>query len=376
MNWVDSFAPLTAEQARIMREDFQSQGKKLVFTNGCFDLLHAGHVRYLQQARELGDALIVGLNSDESVRKLKGPTRPVNSELDRAEVLSALRAVDGVVIFHDKRATGLIDAIQPHVYAKGGDYTPESLDPDELAALQRAGTQIQILSLVPGRSTTSILQRVQSPLPSAGVLEEKKPLLLAVLGSGKGSNLRAILSAIDSGVLLAQVVVAISDLPDSPFLQTARAAGVPAHYLHPGDHPRKFDLKAQYELVEMLRKAGADLVVLAGFMRILKSPVFEAFEGRIVNIHPSLLPSHKGATAVRDALVAGDEQTGCTVHLVTPEIDSGRILAQAHVPIQPGDDEESLHARIQEQEHRLLPQVLAHWHQLQAHQIGVVSTSC
>lgn len=365
MSLPDSFSPLTPEEARVMREEFQCQGKKLVFTNGCFDLLHAGHVRYLQQARELGDALIVGLNSDESVRELKGPTRPVNSELDRAEVLSALRAVDGVVIFHDKRATSLIDAIQPHVYAKGGDYTPESLDPEERAALQRAGTEIQILSLVPGRSTTTILERVKDPMPAACVLKERRPLQIAVLGSGKGSNLRALLNAIESGTLSARIVAAISDLPDSSFLQTARKAGLPAHYLHPGDHPRRFDLGAQYELVDLLQKSGADVVILAGFMRILKSPVFEAFGGRIVNVHPSLLPAHKGATAVRDALTAGDDETGCTVHLVTPEIDSGRILAQAQVPILPSDDEVTLHARIQDQEHRLLPQVLASWHQLQ-----------
>ncbi len=372
MDFLDCFAPLTVEEARALREKLHGQGKKLVFTNGCFDLLHAGHVRYLQQARELGDALLVGLNSDASVRELKGPTRPVNHEVDRAEVLSALRAVDGVVIFHDKRATGLIDAIQPHVYAKGGDYTPESLDPGERAALDRAGTEIQILSLVPGRSTTRILQRVQAPQDTSA-FEEQRPLRLAVLGSGKGSNLRALIQAIESKALFAQIVAAFSDVENSAFLRIAREAGVPAQHLNPGDHPRRFDLEAQHELVSRLREAEVEVIVLAGFMRILKSPVFDAFEGRIVNIHPSLLPDYKGATAVRDALAAGDSETGCTVHLVTPEIDSGRILAQARVPILPGDDEASLHARIQEQEHRLLPQVLASWRQLQLNEIAVVS---
>jgi formyltetrahydrofolate-dependent phosphoribosylglycinamide formyltransferase len=358
------FAPLTPDQARALRDTLHQQGRRLVFTNGCFDLLHTGHVRYLQQARALGDALIVGLNADASVRALKGPTRPVNGELDRAEVLSALRCVDGVVIFHDLRATSLIEAIQPHIYAKGGDYTPDTLDPGEREALRRAGTEIQILSLVPGRSTTSILDRMKTGPKAEGgaaMVEKKPPLRIAVLGSGKGSNLQALIQAIQSGALPAQIVAAVSDVADSAFLEIARRAGLPAQYLPPGEHPRRFALEAQEHLVQLLQKAGAEVIVLAGFMRILKKPVFDAYAGRILNIHPSLLPAHKGATAVRDALAAGDAETGCTVHLVTPEIDSGRILAQARVPILPGDDEASLHARIQEQEHRLLPQVLADW---------------
>lgn len=360
-----STTPLTPGQARALRDGLHREGRRLVFTNGCFDLLHTGHVRYLQQARALGDALVVGLNSDDSVRALKGPSRPVNGELDRAEVLAALRAVDGVVIFHDKRATGLIEAIQPHIYAKGGDYTPESLDPGEREALLRAGTEIQILSLVPGHSTTGILERMGAgPGPECADTCPAEPLRIAVLGSGRGSNLRALIQAIDHGTLPARIVAAVSDCADSPFLQAARSAGLPAHHLHPGDHPRRFALEAQEQLVRLLQQAGAEVVVLAGFMRILKQPVFDAFAGRIVNVHPSLLPAHKGATAVRDALAAGDAETGCTVHLVTPEIDSGRILAQARVPVLPGDDEAALHARIQEQEHRLLPQVLAGWRAL------------
>lgn len=137
-------------------------GRKLVFTNGCFDLLHAGHVRYLQQARALGDALVVGLNSDRSVRELKGEGRPVNTQDDRAEVLAALGCVDYVVIFDGKRATELIRAVHPHIYAKGGDYTPESLDPEERAGLAKAGARIEILPLVPGRSTTAVLERLRS----------------------------------------------------------------------------------------------------------------------------------------------------------------------------------------------------------------------
>jgi rfaE bifunctional protein nucleotidyltransferase chain/domain len=142
-----------------VRDEMDRAGRRLVFTNGCFDLLHAGHVRYLRQARALGDALAVGLNSDRSVRELKGEGRPVNPQEDRAEVLAALGCVDYVVIFDGKRATDLLRKVRPHVYAKGGDYTPESLDAGERAALAEAGAEIRILPLVPGRSTTAVLAR-------------------------------------------------------------------------------------------------------------------------------------------------------------------------------------------------------------------------
>lgn len=143
-----------------LRDGMDSAGRKLVFTNGCFDLLHAGHVRYLQQARALGDALVVGLNSDRSVRELKGEGRPLNAQDDRAEVLAALGCVDFVVIFDGKRATELLRAVRPHVYAKGGDYTTDSLDPEERAALESCGAEIKILPLVPGRSTTALLGKI------------------------------------------------------------------------------------------------------------------------------------------------------------------------------------------------------------------------
>jgi rfaE bifunctional protein nucleotidyltransferase chain/domain len=144
-----------------VRDEMEAAGQRLVFTNGCFDLLHAGHVRYLRQARGLGEALAVGLNSDRSVRELKGEGRPVNAEADRAEVLAALGCVDYVVIFDGKRATDVLSTVRPHLYAKGGDYTPDSLDPEERAALEKAGTEIRILPLVPGRSTTSTLGRIR-----------------------------------------------------------------------------------------------------------------------------------------------------------------------------------------------------------------------
>jgi rfaE bifunctional protein nucleotidyltransferase chain/domain len=142
-------------------KEYAAAGKKLVLTNGCFDLLHTGHVRYLQQARECGDALLVAVNSDASVRELKGPTRPLNGELDRAEVLAALRCVDHVAIFTGKRVTEVISKLRPSIYAKGGDYTVETLDPGERAALEEVGAEIRLLQLVPGRSTTSRLQKAE-----------------------------------------------------------------------------------------------------------------------------------------------------------------------------------------------------------------------
>lgn len=151
---------LDAAEMSAVRDRLESAGRRLVFTNGCFDLLHAGHVRYLRQARELGDALVVGLNSDRSVRELKGEGRPLNTQDDRAEVVAALGCVDYVVIFDGRRATDLIRTVRPHVYAKGGDYTPESLDAEERAALQACGAEIRILPLVPGRSTTALLSKL------------------------------------------------------------------------------------------------------------------------------------------------------------------------------------------------------------------------
>lgn len=140
----------------------RAEGRKLVFTNGCFDLLHVGHVRYLQDARKLGDALVVAVNSDASVCGLKGPGRPLNDEEDRAEVLAGLGCVDYVTIFSDERVTKLVSEIKPQVYAKGGDYTIESLNKEEVGALREAGSDIKILPLVPGKSTTKLIQKMGS----------------------------------------------------------------------------------------------------------------------------------------------------------------------------------------------------------------------
>jgi rfaE bifunctional protein nucleotidyltransferase chain/domain len=151
----------TPEELAHVRDEFALAGKRLVFTNGCFDLLHVGHVRYLQAARALGDALLVAVNGDVSVRALKGPTRPINNEEDRAEVLGALACVDYLTIFDTERVTELVRVIRPQVYAKGGDYTVASLDAGERGALEAVGAEIRILPLVPGKSTTKIIEKWQ-----------------------------------------------------------------------------------------------------------------------------------------------------------------------------------------------------------------------
>lgn len=149
-----------AELSRRSRE-MRSLGQKLVATNGCFDLIHAGHVRYLRAARSLGDALVVGLNGDESVRELKGHGRPLHKERDRAEVLAALEDVDLVVIFPEVRATRFLEAAAPAIYVKGGDYTPETLEPNERAALERIGAEIRIIPFESGYSTTSLIDKLR-----------------------------------------------------------------------------------------------------------------------------------------------------------------------------------------------------------------------
>ena len=150
---------MTLDAAVAWRASLRAAGKKLVVTNGCFDLLHRGHAEYLMQARSLADALFVLINSDESVRALKGPTRPVNQELDRAFLPACLEFVDGVVVFRSSRCDRELAALKPDVYAKGGDYTVESLDPSERAALLEAGSDIRFIPFVPGYSTTGTLKK-------------------------------------------------------------------------------------------------------------------------------------------------------------------------------------------------------------------------
>jgi rfaE bifunctional protein nucleotidyltransferase chain/domain len=156
---------LSVEQLARISEKYRAQGQKLVLTNGCFDLLHAGHVRYLQAAHALGDALAVAINGDDSVRALKGEGRPLNRENDRAEVIAALECVEHVVIFPEVRATGLLEKVRPSIYVKGGDYTAETLDPEERAALEKIGAEIRILPFEPGHSTSGLIERTKR-LPS------------------------------------------------------------------------------------------------------------------------------------------------------------------------------------------------------------------
>ena len=144
------------------RAALRAQGKRLVVTNGCFDLLHLGHVTYLEAARGLGDALLVGLNGDASVREIKGPARPVNPEQDRAGVLAALESVTGVCIFSERTATRFLAAAQPDIYVKGGDYTLETVNQEERRIVEALGGEIKVLPVVPGRSTTALLKAISS----------------------------------------------------------------------------------------------------------------------------------------------------------------------------------------------------------------------
>jgi rfaE bifunctional protein nucleotidyltransferase chain/domain len=151
---------IAPESLRAWREAVRRQGRRLVVTNGCFDILHLGHVTYLEAARNQGDALLIGVNADASVRDLKGAGRPVNSETDRAAVLAALESVDGVCIFPERAATEFLKRVQPDVYVKGGDYTLETLNQEERRAVEAMGGRIIILPIVPGRSTTAVLERI------------------------------------------------------------------------------------------------------------------------------------------------------------------------------------------------------------------------
>ena len=142
------------------RAAVRASGRKLVVTNGCFDLLHAGHITYLETARNQGDLLLVGVNGDEAVGQLKGPGRPVNPESDRAAVLSALESVDAVCIFPERTATRFLEVAQPDIYVKGGDYTVETLNQDERRTVEQAGGRIVLIPFVPGKSTTGLLDKI------------------------------------------------------------------------------------------------------------------------------------------------------------------------------------------------------------------------
>jgi rfaE bifunctional protein nucleotidyltransferase chain/domain len=158
MNFRDKI--IAFEKLPEWRKQFRASGKKLVVTNGCFDILHLGHVTYLETARNFGDALLVGVNGDEATRELKGAGRPVNFENDRAAILAALESVSAVCIFPEKTATKFLAAAQPDIYVKGGDYTLETLNQDERRAVESAGGKIKIIPFVPGKSTTALLEKI------------------------------------------------------------------------------------------------------------------------------------------------------------------------------------------------------------------------
>ena len=180
---------------------------------------------------------------------------------------------------------------------------------------------------------------------------------IAVLASGTGSNLDSLIEKQKSGLMGAEVAFVLSDKPDAPCLQKAKDAGVPAVLALP---PESDEARADYDarLIEALEQESPDLIVLAGFMRILSPAFCDAFAGRIVNIHPALLPKHKGAHGIRDTLAAGDDVAGCTTHFVTAELDGGPIILQASRPVLPDDDEARLAARVLELEHRILPRTV------------------
>lgn len=155
------------ESAVRWRNSLRASGRKLVVTNGCFDLLHRGHAEYLLAARQLGNALLVLVNSDASVRALKGPTRPVNHEYDRAYLLASLACVDAVLVFNGARCAAELDRLAPDIYAKGGDYTLDTLDASERAVLLKHGAEVRFLPLATGYSTTQTLRR-------AGKIDRRK----------------------------------------------------------------------------------------------------------------------------------------------------------------------------------------------------------
>jgi len=186
-----------------------------------------------------------------------------------------------------------------------------------------------------------------------------KKFRLGVLGSGKGSNFAAIAEACAAGKVPAEIALVLSDVENAGILEHARTRKIPAQFIAPGKFRTKLDEEAEHAYVEALRAARVDLIVLAGFMRVLKGDFLRAFEGRIVNIHPSLLPSFPGLEAWKQALDHGVKFTGCTVHFVDAGVDAGPIIGQQTVPVLDNDTSETLHQRIHTAEHELYPKCLA-----------------
>ena len=195
---------------------------------------------------------------------------------------------------------------------------------------------------------------------SVSGLELIGAMRVVILGSGRGSNAEAILLAQQGGRLgAARVVQILSDKPDAGILALGPRFGVPAKFVDPAPFKTKLEGEGEARFIEAIRECGADLVVLAGFMRVLKPGLLNAFAGKIINLHPSLLPAFPGLDGIGQAFRAGVKETGCTVHYVTLEVDAGRIIEQARVPVETTDTLETLAAKVHAAEHRLLPVVIA-----------------
>ncbi len=184
------------------------------------------------------------------------------------------------------------------------------------------------------------------------------PLRLGILGSGKGSNFRVLVEAARKGPVSYEPVVVLSDVADAGILKIANEFQIPAHSVSPGPFKTKMTEAAEQEIISHLQAAKVDFIALAGFMRVIKAPLLKAFPGRILNIHPSLLPQFPGLAAWQQACVAKVSETGCTVHVVDEGIDTGKILGQSRVPVFLEDTPEILHARIQDAEHELYPRIV------------------
>ena len=188
--------------------------------------------------------------------------------------------------------------------------------------------------------------------------QSSKTLKLGVLGSGSGSNMQAILDAIEDGSLNAEIVLVLSDNPDAYILERAKKAGIATDVIDCGGFSQKFPEESQKAVGEQLLAAGVEMVCLAGFMRLVKAPLLDAFPRRILNIHPSILPAYPGLMAWKQAVDDGATESGCTVHYVDAGMDTGPVILQAKVPVLPDDTAETLHARIQVEEHRIYPEAI------------------
>jgi phosphoribosylglycinamide formyltransferase-1 len=185
-----------------------------------------------------------------------------------------------------------------------------------------------------------------------------RKLKLGVLGSGRGSNFVALAAAVAEGKVAAEFVVVGSDQADAKILKEAKQKGIPTVVCPKGKYRTKLEEEIEVGLAEQLVKAGVELLILAGYMRVVKEPLLKKFEGRMINLHPSLLPAFPGLRAWEQALGAGVKETGCTVHWVNEVVDGGSVIRQMRVPVREGDTAELLHARIQEAEHRILSEVV------------------